>query len=142
MSDPKAPAEPTGLKASATRVANSAMELVRTRLELASIELAEERERLYGRLGLLFAGVLLIVFGVLGLGALIMVYFWDTYRVAAVLLPTLVCVASGFWLLRRSSAIKRAGGLPFAATLAELDKDRAALSALLPSPPTQESAEP
>jgi uncharacterized membrane protein YqjE len=32
-----------GLKATATQAANSALSLLRTRLELASIELAEER---------------------------------------------------------------------------------------------------
>lgn len=138
--------EATGLKASATRVANSAMELLRTRLELASIELAEERERLYVRLGLLFSGVLLIVFGVLGVGALLMVYFWDTNRIAAVLAPTLVCIAMGMLLLQRSSAVRRDGGLPFAATLAELDKDRAAITAQMSAPrstkPQETASEP
>lgn len=134
--------EATGLKASATRVANSAMELLRTRLELASIELAEERERLYVRLGLLFSGVLLIVFGVLGLGALTMVYFWETNRIAAVLLPTLVCVTVGALLLQRSGAVRRAGGIPFAATLAELDKDRAAITAHLSNQPQAANPEP
>ncbi len=126
MSAPENPEAP-GLKASATRVASTAMELVRTRLELASVELAEERERLYLRVGLLFSGVLLIVFGVLGVDALIMVYFWETNRIAAIVVPTLVCIVSGALLLRYSSAVRHAGGMPFAATLAELDKDRAAL---------------
>lgn len=132
-----APTDPeaTGLKATTTRVAHSAMELLRTRLELASIELGEERERLYVRLGLLFSGVLLVVFGVLGVGALLMVYFWDTNRIAAILAPTLVCIAAGALLLQRSSAVRRAGGIPFAATLAELDKDHAAIAAYLSNKP-------
>lgn len=117
-----------GLKATATQAANSALSLLRTRLELASIELAEERERLYVRLALMFAAVLLMVFGVLGVGVLIVVYFWDTYRIAAVLAPTLLCIAVGAVLLRKSKALGHAGGLPFAATLAEFDKDRAAFA--------------
>lgn len=139
MSAPEDPPAP-GLKDAASRAAGSAMELVRTRLELASIELAEERERLYVRLGLLFSGVLLLVFGVVGLGAFIVVVFWDSNRVIAVLAPTLLCTGSGFLLLQRSRAIRRAAGLPFAATLAELDKDRAAITAHLskksPATPT------
>jgi len=117
-----------GLRASASQAANSAMSLLRTRLELASIELAEERERLYVRLALMFAAVLLMVFGVLGMGVLIAVYFWDSYRIAAVLAPTLLCIAVGVALLRKSKALGHAGGLPFSATLAEFDKDRAAFA--------------
>jgi uncharacterized membrane protein YqjE len=117
-----------GFKATATQAANSALSLLRCRLELASIELAEERERLYVRLALMFAAVLLMVFGVLGVGVLIVVYFWDTYRIAAVLVPTLLCIAAGAILLRKSKALGHAGGLPFAATLAEFDKDRAAFA--------------
>ena len=117
-----------GLKATATQAANSALSLLRTRLELASIELAEERERLYVRLALMFAAVLLMVFGVLGVGVLVAVYFWDTYRIAAILVPTLLCMAVGAVLMGKSKALGLAGGLPFAATLAEFDKDRAAFA--------------
>lgn len=129
--------DPTeGLKASAGRAANSALTLLRTRLELASIELAEERERLYVRLGLLFAAVLLMVFGVLGLGILVAVYFWDTQRVAAVLIPTAVCMVAGWLLFHKSKTIAQVGGLPFAATLAEFDKDRAAFTNSAPDTST------
>lgn len=118
----------SGFKASAARAADSALALLRTRLELASIELAEERERLFARLGLMFAAVLLMVFGVLGLGVLVAVYFWDTQREAAVLVPTAVCVVCGMVLFRMSKTLGRSQGMPFAATLAEFDKDRAAVS--------------
>lgn len=127
----------SGLKASASRAASSALTLLRTRLELASIELAEERERLYTRLGLMFAAVLLMVFGVLGLGVLIALYFWETQRLAAVLVPTAVCIAAGLLLFRQSKTMGQAGGLPFAATLAEFDKDRAAFASMSPEPSAQ-----
>jgi uncharacterized membrane protein YqjE len=127
MSTPHSDAT-SGIKASAERAANSALALLRNRLELASIELAEERERLFARLGLMFAAVLLMVFGVLGIGVLVAVYFWDTQREAAVLVPTALCVASGLLLFRMSKSLGQSQGLPFAATLAEFDKDRAALS--------------
>lgn len=123
----------TGLKAAASSLANSTLSLLRVRLELASIELAEERERLYMRLGLMFAAVLLIVLGVLGLGILVALYFWETQRTAAVLIPTALCIAVGMLLFRHSRTMGASGGLPFAATLAEFDKDRAALAALQPN---------
>lgn len=126
---------PPGLKVHASRAANSALTLLRTRLELASIEWAEERERLFVRLGLLFAAVLLMVFGVLGLGVLIAVYFWETQRMAAVLVPTMVCMVAGWLLFQKSKTIAQAGGLPFAATLAEFDKDRAAFTRSAPEMP-------
>lgn len=140
MPHPDTPPGP-GLKTSASRVADSAMALVRTRLELASVELAEERERLLLRLVMLIAGILLLLFGVLGLGVLLVVIFWDTHRLLAVLLPALLCLGAGAWLLRRSRAVRRPGEAPFAATMAELDKDRAAIAALLsPAPPPEHAA--
>ena len=89
---------PSNLKAAAQTAASSAMGLLRTRLELASIEWAEERERLLARLGLLFAALLLIILGVLGLGVFAAVYFWNTDREAAVLVPTALCITTGLLL--------------------------------------------
>jgi uncharacterized membrane protein YqjE len=117
----------SGLKASANRLANSALGLMRTRLELASVELAEELERLHTRLTLMIAGVLLILFGVLGVCVSLVIYFWESYRFLAILLPTIVCSAVGWILLHRSQSLDRDNGLPFAATIAEFDKDREAL---------------
>lgn len=130
MNTPEAPPGP-GLQALAARMADSAMELAHTRLELASVELAEERERLLLRLVMLIAGILLLLFGVLGLGALLVVLFWDTHRILAVVLPTFLCLGGGAWLLQRSRAVRRGADTPFAATLAELQKDRVAIAALV-----------
>ena len=125
---------PSDLKAAAQTAASSALGLLPIRLELASIEWAEERERLLTRLGLLFAALLLVIFGVLGLGVLAALYFWDTEREAAVLVPTALCIVTGLLLYYVSRRMGR-GALPFAATLAEFDKDRAALTpAMRPAP--------
>ena len=130
-------APPSGLKAAASTAASSALNLLRTRLELASIEWAEERERLLTRLGLLFAALLLFILGVLGLCVLAVVYFWDTTaREAAVLVPTALCIVTGLLLYYLSRRVGQRGALPFAATLAEFDKDRAALSPAAPSQDT------
>lgn len=119
--------QPPSLKHTASQLTDSTLALVRARLELASIELAEERERLLTRLAWLFAGILLLVFALLGLGVLAAALLWNTNRLLALVLPTLLFALGGWWLLRHSQALAREGGLPFAATIAEFDKDRALL---------------
>ena len=116
-----------GVGAAAARIAGSAVALVGARLELASVEWSEERERIHARLGLLLAGVLLVAIGILAFAAFIVIYFWDTHRLAAVLIPAVVCSVSGLVLVERARASGRNGELPFAATLAEFEKDRIAL---------------
>lgn len=115
------------LKETASQLTDGALALLRARLDLASIELAEERERLTVRLGWLFAGILLLVFALLGLGVLAAALLWNTNRLLALLLPTLGFALGGWWMLRRSQALGRDAALPFAATIAEFDKDRALL---------------
>jgi uncharacterized membrane protein YqjE len=115
------------LKETAAQLGDSALALLRARLDLASIELAEERERLTVRLGWLFAGILLLVFALLGLGVLAAALLWNTNRLLALLLPTLGFALGGWWMLRRSQTLGRDAALPFAATIAEFDKDRALL---------------
>lgn len=127
------------LKETVSQLSDSALALVRARLELASIELAEERERLLTRLGWLFAGILLLVFALLGLGVLAAALLWNTNRLLALLLPTLLSALGGWWLLRRSQTLAREGGLPFAATIAEFDKDRALLGRQLAASQTDDN---
>lgn len=113
------------LRPAAARFGASALGLVRTRLELASVEFAEERERLQIRVALTIAGILAILFGVMTLGALVIIWFWDSYRYSAVIGVAVVLVGSGVLLLRQGRNVGRHGAPPFEATLAELEKDRA-----------------
>lgn len=115
------------LRETAHQLGDSALALFRARLELASIELAEERERLLTRLAWLIAGILLLVFALLGLGVLLAALLWNSNHLLALVLPTLLFALGGWWLLRRAQALARTGDLPFAATMAEFDKDRALL---------------
>lgn len=117
-----------GLRIAVTRFAGSALALLRTRLELASVELAEERERVQLRLGLLFGGVLLMLLGVMAFGAFVIVYYWENYRFAAIIGVALACFAAGLLLLKLAQNVSRGAPTPFAATLAELEKDRAWLT--------------
>lgn len=103
------------------------LDLARTRLELAAVELQEGAHRLLGYL------VWAAVAAVLGLFALalavlfVLVLFWDTHRLAAVggmaVLFALGCAIAAMRV--RAGLAKRPPVLP--ATLAELRKDAAAL---------------
>jgi uncharacterized membrane protein YqjE len=102
----------------------SMVSMVQTRLELASVELAEERTRLMkvallACFGLVFFGMALMTFTIL-----VAILFWETYRwqaIGAIGVIYLVCMAACLLTARRM--VRNAPPL-FADTLAELDKDR------------------
>ena len=56
---------------------------------------------------------------------LVVVLFWDTHRIAALVVMTLVYLLVGVFALWRLSEHKKSDPPAFAATLAELERDRA-----------------
>lgn len=113
-----------GLRAAIASLGTSLLGLAHTRLSLAAIEFDEERTRLLERLLLTLVALVCFAAAALVLSALIVVCFWDTWRIAA-----LVAVL-GAWLLAGGAAVWRlrtaqqVAPTPFAATLAELERDR------------------
>jgi len=115
------------IAAAVRRIGADVLDLARTRLELAAIELQEGAHRLLGYLAWAVAAAVLGLFA-LGLVVLfVLVLFWDTHRLAAVggmavlfILGTLFAVGK-----LRAGLAARPPMLP--ATLAELRKDAAAL---------------
>jgi len=115
------------ITAAVRRIGANVLDLARTRLELAAVELQEGAHRLVGYLAWGVAAAVLALFA-LGLVVLfVLVLFWDTHRLAAVggmavlfILGTLFAVAK-----LRAGLAARPPMLP--ATLAELRKDAAAL---------------
>lgn len=101
--------------------------LLRTRLELFGIELAEEKERaaqlaLLAAFALLFGGLALLM-----LNVLVLAHFWHTHRYEAILALILLYVGGVVvcvWRLRASLAARPP---MFEATLAELKADIEAL---------------
>ena len=101
------------------------------------IEYTEERARVGQQLALLLvAGIGCLLFALFFAAAAVVIYFWDTNRFAAILGVVAV--------LRRRRArcccgaateIAQTSPTPFAATVAELDKDRAALARTMNLPP-------
>lgn len=120
-----------GLKGALARLGASLAGALHTRAELASVELVIERERLLLRLALVVGGVVALAFAMLFAGAFVIVLFWDSHRLRAIAGVALVHAIAGAVLVGKARAIGRDGHMPFAGTLAELDKDRARLSGAL-----------
>jgi uncharacterized membrane protein YqjE len=112
-----------GLRHALARAGTSLVILVRTRLELASVEFLEARERTVSQLVLTVVAVTFISFAVLMASALVVVLFWDTHRTAALAVVTLLHGAIGAVAVLRLKANSRSAPSPFAATLAELERD-------------------
>lgn len=117
-----------GLFSSARAAIAGLVEIGHTRLQLAATELEEERLRLsallvYACVGLFFLGV-----GVVLVALLVVVLFWEDHRVLVLALEAALFLGLGAGVtlaLRRKAAAKPK---LLAATLAELQRDRAALN--------------
>jgi uncharacterized membrane protein YqjE len=131
-----AQAAPRSLRGSVARLGASLLGLVRTRLELASIEFAEERNRIQQQLVLVVAASGLLMFGVLFAAMWVVVYFWDTNRLTAIAIVAIVFAAAGAALLLVRSQAARSAPTPFSATIAEFDRDRVALAGGADSEPS------
>lgn len=116
-----------GLFASLRGLLATAADLSRTRLELLATELEEEKLRLLELLAYGLAALFFLGFGVVLLVIFLTVLWWDSNRLLAsgVFGAIFLCcgIAAVFQALR---LIRRKSGL-FAASLAELAQDRAAL---------------
>jgi uncharacterized membrane protein YqjE len=120
-------AQAGGLLGTARRLARTFLSILSTRLELLGVEAAEQGVHIgillaLGAVGLLFAGFALALFS-FGIAVL----FWDSYRLTAIFglaLVYAVLTAVAVLQVRRRIAAHPA---PFAATVAELKADAAAL---------------
>jgi uncharacterized membrane protein YqjE len=116
-----------GLAHSLRRLAGTLLAILQTRLELLATEVEEEKLRLGSLLGFAAAAFFFLGFGVLLLALLLTVLLWDSHRLLALGAMTALFLGAGavsaFVALRRASA----GSKLFAASLAELARDRDAL---------------
>ena len=127
MDGPAGDGDDAGLRPALLRLVAGGLALARTRLELAGVEWAEERRRLASVVALAAAGAVLATLALAALTLLVVAYFWDSHRYAAIAALTVVYGAlAAFAFLRAASIVKRQP-TPFAATIAEFDKDRAML---------------
>jgi uncharacterized membrane protein YqjE len=105
--------------------------ILRTRLELLAVELAEEKNRLLAILLWSLGGLLALAMGILMLSLLVVAAFWDTdHRLTA-----LGVVAALYFLCGLGALLyvrNKVANAPFTfdETLAELERDRQALGAV------------
>ena len=117
-------ARESGLLASLRRLGTTTVELLYTRLELVATELEEERNRILRLLLLTAAAGFFIALGIVLLTLFIIILSWDSHRVlAAGLLTAAYFAIGGLFALGARNAARTHAKL-FAATLAELRKDR------------------
>ncbi len=122
-------AQDRGVRGSTMRLGSALLGLARSRLELASVEFAEERDRIQQQLALLLAAAGMLLFAVLFAAMWVVVYYWDTARLTAIAVVALVFVAAGVTLLMLRAQASRSAPHPFAATVAEFESDRKAFAA-------------
>jgi len=123
MSDPK-PGGSGGLFDSLKGLAASLIAIVHTRLDLLSTELEEERARLASVLVMLFVALFCIGIGVVLLVFLIVAAFWESHRLLALAGLTVFFLVGGVTAIGFARHRLRTKPKLFAASLAELSKDR------------------
>jgi len=104
--------------------AGDLVSILRTRLEIFSLELAEEKSRIACLAGLALAAALCLFLALLVFSMFIAALFWDTaYRLLAIGLTAGLYAVAGVvlaWLLARRL---RSDDAPFAVTVEELGRD-------------------
>lgn len=116
----------SGIISSLRRVLDSTLEIASDRIELFGVELREEQYRLVE--AILLAATLVAV-GMLTLTLLtllVVIYFWETARIPAVVILMVVYIGAGVMIWRRLS-YRLKSAAPFSGTLSELKKDRECL---------------
>lgn len=117
-----------GLFASVQRLGASVLGLLHTRLELVAVELQEEKLR---ALSLLAGFALAVALGAAGLLlalGLLALFLWQKTGYVGPVALAVVLLAAAWILFARLRAGILHGPHPFAATCAELARDRASLS--------------
>ena len=112
-----------GLRGAMEQLGTSMLELIRTRLELASIEFAEERDRTMRRIVLLVVAALFCASAAVAASGLVVLYFWETNRVAALAAVALWYFAIGVGAILKLRASFRSAPSPFTQTVAEFKRD-------------------
>jgi uncharacterized membrane protein YqjE len=114
----------SGPAASLRALGATLLELVGSRIELAVVELREEGERRKGMLVLAAVGALFMALGLLLVAGFIVLLFWDTHRLAALGVVTLVYLGIAAFCFLRLRQQQLSAPAPFEATLRELAADR------------------
>ncbi len=118
-----------GLFASAKGLLGTSVTLLHNRLELLGVELAEERVRLVSLMAYGGAAFLCLAAGLIFLAIFLTVLLWDSNRLLALGVFSALFLGAGIASLMLAMSLARSGSKLFSASLAELRKDRDALTA-------------
>lgn len=128
MDSQPGPSRSPGLLASLRKLATTLVELLQTRFELIAAEIEEERTRLIRLLILAAIAGFFLSLGILTLTFFIIVLAWDTHRVLATGLLTALYLGVGVVAALKARAAAQEATRLFSASLAQLKKDRDALT--------------
>ena len=112
-----------GLLDAVRRLGGSALSLANTRLALAFLDLSEERDRLLRLAAFALAAATAFALALVAASALVVVAFWDDYRMYALAGVTLAHALVAWWCVRRVRAIVRDAPALLETTLGELERD-------------------
>jgi uncharacterized membrane protein YqjE len=116
-----------GLASSASTVVGNVLKLIGVRLSMAVLELAEARDAVLRVLLLGALAVLVAAFALLSVSAMVVALAWDTLGWRILLILFLAYLSLAMAMLWKARSIIASGQIGFPLTLAELQKDRAAL---------------
>lgn len=118
-----------GLAQSLRRMAGTLLEIGQTRFELLATEFELEKLRLFDALVWLAFGLLLVGVGLVLALLLLLLALQESHRAVALAVAVLLTVGAGWALIRKARRRLQGEAAPFAASRAELDRDRALLEA-------------
>jgi uncharacterized membrane protein YqjE len=105
------------------RLGSTIVDMVHTRLELAAVEVEEESQRMLGYLVYALLALSLFVMAFLMVSFLVIVLFWDTYRIQAVIgMAALFGISGALVAMKVKAAFENKPRL-LANTIEELRKD-------------------
>jgi uncharacterized membrane protein YqjE len=105
------------------RLAATLLAMIQTRLELASVEMEEQSQRFLGYLLMSLLALFLSGIAIVLVALFVVILFWDTHRIAAVLgMAAVFAVAAAVIGLKVKSGFASEPP-PLSATLGELRKD-------------------
>jgi uncharacterized membrane protein YqjE len=120
-----------GIRENLSIVAGDLVAMLRTRVELFSAEVAEQKHRLFTMAAMLLAAGLFLLLAIVVASFLVVAFFWATeYRYWAIGLLSLVYVAIGLTLIWIVCHRIKTESTPFSATLEELHRDLVVLGQL------------
>lgn len=118
-----------GLYASLRGLVATGVAILRTRLELLSTELQEEKARLLGLLAYGAAALILLAAGIVFLAVFFTVLLWDSNRLLVLGVFAALFLGAGAVALTVALRLARAESRLFAASIAELAQDHGDLDA-------------